>query len=145
MSTFLSMPLTLRSLRQQTQTPLLDGSNQAPTRCSAPASTSQCFENTACQVVCRGDWLSMFDIGFHDEHRAQNRDRPFARWNEPLGTSSGEPNHPSNKRPVGWRCLLQAIRDIQWQPVAALVERPSWRGGTNRSRHSYRRSCKAAS
>ena len=86
-----------------------------------------------------------FDIGFHDEHRAQNRDRPFARWNEPLGTSSGEPNHPSNKRPVGWGCLLQAIRDIQWQPVAALVERPSWRGGTNRSRHSYRRSCKAAS
>ena len=86
-----------------------------------------------------------FDIGFHDEHRAQNRDRPFARWNEPLGTSSGEPNHQSNKRPVGWKCLLQAIRDIQWQPVAALVERPSWRGGTNRSRHSYRRSCKAAS
>lgn len=80
----------------------------------------------------------MFNIDFHDEHRAQNRDRPFARWNEPLGTSSGEPNHPSNKRPVGWRCLLQAIRDIQWQPVAALVERPSWRGGTNRSRHSYR-------
>ena len=110
MSAFLSMPLTLRSLRQQTQTPLLDGSNQAPTRCSAPASTSQCFENTACQVVCRGDWLSMFDIGFHDEHRAQNRDRPFARWNEPLGTSSGEPNHPSNKRPVGWRCLLSHSR-----------------------------------
>jgi hypothetical protein len=40
MSAFLSMPLTLRSLRQQTQTPLLDGSNQAPARCSAPASTS---------------------------------------------------------------------------------------------------------